>query len=238
MTYSARGKFSREDLVDQYAPLVKRIAYHLIARLPPSVLVDDLIQAGMLGLLDAAALYDPGQGASFETYATIRVRGAMLDELRRSDWAPKSVHRRGRELADAIHRVEVATGRDASDLEIAEEMGIDLAEYYRIVQECSSSRFISFDELDLDEHGVGIAAGQSIPVPHETVQREQFKHGLANAIAGLPERERLVLTLYYDNELNLREIGVVLGVSESRVSQILSQTHLRLRSRLSDWIAH
>lgn len=224
-------------VVEQYAPLVKRIAYHLIARLPPNVLVDDLIQAGLLALLDAAGHYDPGHGASFETYATIRVRGAMLDELRRNDWTPKSVHRRARELDEAMLRVEQRTGQDATDLEVAEEMGVPLDEYFRILQDASSSKMLSFDDLGIDDGAIGHRdADETESVQLATVEREQFQQRLAEAIAKLPDRERLIITLYYDRELNLREIGAVLKVTESRVSQLMSQAQARLRSRLRDFI--
>lgn len=233
--YTAEGYKSKDELVTRYAPLVKRVAFHLVGRLPASVLVEDLIQAGMLGLLDAANLYDESQGASFETYATIRIRGAMLDELRRSDWAPKSVHRKARALAEAIHEVEMETGRDATDQEVASRMGISLDEYHHILLETSTSRMVSFDDSGSDETPLIERFAGKVSQPPEALQDERFRSRLAEAIAGLPERERLVMTLYYDRELNLKEIGAVLKVSESRVSQILSQAHGRLRARLVEF---
>jgi len=233
--YTAGGYSNRDTLVERYAPLVKRIAYHLVGRLPPSVLVDDLIQAGMIGLLDAARQYDGRQGASFETYATIRIRGAMLDELRRNDWAPKSVHRRARDLEEALHRVEGETGRDATDQEVADAMGVPLDAYFRILQEVSTCRMMSFDELGVDEDAFGSRDSEVSSAPLEQLQAEEFQQRLAEAIGKLPERERLIMDLYYDKELNLREIGAILNVSESRISQLMSQAHMRLRARLRDF---
>ncbi|PKM46144.1 MAG: RNA polymerase sigma factor FliA [Gammaproteobacteria bacterium HGW-Gammaproteobacteria-1] len=234
--YTAQGIRSNDELVTRYAPLVKRIAYHMIGRLPASVMVDDLIQAGMIGLLDAARHYDEHQGASFETYASIRVRGAMLDELRRNDWAPKSVHRKARDVAAAVRRVEAETGNDASGQAVADEMGISLDEYHRILLDASTCKVINFDDLGMDEGAMGDGSDESSPAPLQAVQDERFATSLSGAIDTLPERERLVLSLYYDKELNLKEIGAILGVSESRISQLLSQAHLRLRARLGDWL--
>ncbi len=233
--YARKSQDELAELVDRHGVLVKRIAYHLVARLPPSVAVDDLIQAGMVGLIDAARQYDASQGAAFETYATIRVRGAMLDELRRNDWAPKSVHRRSRELAEAIRRVEAEHGREARDSEVAEALGISLDEYWQILQESSSCRMFSFSDMSDDSdgpEGVRNRADEG-PGPEGETERDQFRDRLAGEIDRLPERERLVVALYYDEELNLKEIGAVLGVTESRISQILSQAHHRLRARLS-----
>ena len=233
--YTAVQSGGTDQRVMQHAPLVKRIAYHLLNRLPDSVQVDDLIQAGMLGLLEAIKNYDASQGASFDTYAGIRIRGSMLDEVRRSDWTPRSVHKKSRMVSDAIRIIENKTGREARDIDVAEYLGIDIAEYNHILQDSSSCRVFSVEELAqtgdgyLDEsveHEEGLADGLS---------RESFQQALAKAIMGLPERERLVISLYYDEELNLREIGEVLNVSESRVSQISTQAVLRLRSRLTEW---
>ena len=232
--YNADGTVTHDTLVSRHAGLVKRLAYHLAARLPASVSVDDLIQAGMIGLLDAARQYDERQGASFETYASIRIRGAMLDELRRNDWAPKSVHRKSRDLADAMQRVEAATGREATDEQVAAEMGVDLDEYYRILRDANTSRVLSFDDMGLDDYGLGDPGGNEA-TPHQHVEDDAFRSNLAAAIQELPERERLILALYYDEELNLKEIGAVLRVSESRVSQLLSRAHVRLRGQLQDW---
>ncbi|MDH5358946.1 MAG: RNA polymerase sigma factor FliA [Gammaproteobacteria bacterium] len=224
-----------ERLVTEHAPLVKRLAYHLVGRLPSSVMVDDLIQAGMIGLLDAARQYDPTQGASFETYATIRVRGSMIDELRRNDWAPKSVHKKQRDVAAAIKIVEARTGRDARDTEVAEEMGMDLDDYFQILQDTNSARLFSLDVVDANEESFINTISDDGGTPLDGLTDERFRDSLGEAITRLPERERMVLSMYYDNELNLREIGEVLEVSESRISQILSQAHGRLRSRLSEW---
>lgn len=234
--YTAPGIRRDDELVTRFAPLVKRIAYHLIGRLPASVLVDDLIQAGMIGLLDAARHYDKSQGASFETYASIRIRGAMLDELRRNDWAPKSVHRRAREVAAAIQRVEAVTRRDASDKEVALEMGISLDEYHQILLNASTCQVVSFEDLGIDETGLGDGPPEQESARLRAVREARFAASLAEAIENLPERERLVLSLYYDQELNLKETGAVLAVTESRVSQLLSQAYLRLRARLGDWL--
>lgn len=223
------------EVVDRYAPLVKRIAHHLLLRMPASVQIDDLIQSGMIGLLEAARKYDVSKGASFETYAGIRIRGSMLDEVRKGDWAPRSVHRKSRKVAEAIKAIEARTGKDAKDKEIARELDIELNAYYAILQDASGSRLFSFDDImEGDDSAIELAAGE-LPGPCDGLQRDTFKRHLARAIEGLPERERLVLALYYDEELNLKEIGEVIGVSESRVSQIHSQAAMRLRARLVDW---
>ncbi len=223
------------EVVDRYAPLVKRIAHHLLLRMPASVQIDDLIQSGMIGLLEAAGKYDVSKGASFETYAGIRIRGSMLDEVRKGDWAPRSVHRKSRKVAEAIKAIEARTGQDAKDKEIAREMDIDLNAYYAILQDATGSRLFSFDDImEGDDSAIELAAGE-LPGPCDGLQRDSFKSHLSRAIDSLPEREKLVLALYYDEELNLKEIGEVIGVSESRVSQIHSQAAMRLRARLADW---
>lgn len=225
----------RDDTVAQYAPLVKRIAYHLMSRLPPSVQADDLIQAGMIGLLEASRNYDATQGASFETYAGIRIRGAMLDEIRKNDWAPRSVHRKARKVAEAVRTIENIKGRDARDSEVAEILEISLDEYHQMLQDASGYLVMSFEDMGVDDEAVALQFADRNPGILEGLQRDDFKKSLSEAVAGLPERERLVMALYYDEELNLREIGAVLGVSESRVSQIHSQALIRLQARLSQW---
>ncbi|MBL4851016.1 MAG: RNA polymerase sigma factor FliA [Gammaproteobacteria bacterium] len=226
----------QNEVIVRHASLVKRIAYHLIGRLPASVQADDLIQAGMIGLLEAARNYDASQGASFETYAGIRVRGAMLDEIRKGDWVPRSVHRKAREMAKAVREIEHKQGRDARDHEVAEAMELDLNAYYKVLQDVSGHRVLSFEDIGVDEDAMSSLVADKSTNPDQGLLVEDFKRCLAEGISGLPERERLVLTLYYDEELNLREIGAVIGVSESRVSQIHSQALIRLKARMANWL--
>jgi RNA polymerase sigma factor FliA len=225
---AARSAEATDALVTRHAELVKRIAYHLAGRLPPSVDVADLIQAGMLGLLEAAANYTANRGASFETYAGIRIRGAMIDALRKLDWAPRSVHRKARAVAAVMRDIEKETGRDARDSEIAERMGVTLQEYHAIVQDAASCRLASLDEV------TAAAAPDSADPFRETVDAD-FRGALAQAIDGLPDREKLVMSLYYSDELNLKEIGAVLRVTESRVCQLHGQALMRLKARLAAW---
>lgn len=233
--YAEVTKMENGDMVTSHANLVKRIAFHMMNRLPPSVQAEDLIQAGMIGLIEAARHYDPSQGASFETYAGIRVRGAMLDEIRRSDWTPRSVHRKAREAAEALRRLEQGSGEDARDEDVASELGITVKEYQQILTESTSARVFSFDQPD-ENTGETISLPQAdVENPEEAFQTKAFKAALAHTIKNLPERESLVMSLYYDDELNLREIGEILGVSESRVCQIHGQAMVRLRARLAEW---
>ncbi len=225
-----------ESVVSRYTPLVNRIAHHLKARLPASVQLDDLIQAGMVGLLEASRQYDARQGASFETYAGIRIRGAMLDEVRRYDWTPRSVHRKARMISEAMYAIERRTGRDARDTEVAEELEMTLDEYHQVLQDAVGCRLFSVDELFENGEAILDQVSGAEVAPIDSLSHENFKKALADAISGLPERERLVISLYYEEEMNLREIGEVLGVSESRVSQINSQAMLRLRARMREWL--
>lgn len=235
--YDKTKQIGSQIRVEDYAPLVKRIAHHMMLRMPACVQVDDLIQAGMIGLLEAAQKYDASRGASFETYAGIRIRGAIVDEMRRGDWAPRSVHRNARRISEAIGVVESRTGRDAQDAEVADELGVEINDYFAMLRDSSASRLFSYEEaFGDDESSLSTAGtGSDHASPLEGIQRSALKQSLAQAITQLPEREKLVLALYYDEELNLKEIGQVLGVSESRVSQIHSQAALRLRTRLADW---
>jgi RNA polymerase sigma factor FliA len=219
-----------EALVMRHAELVKRIAYHLAGRLPASVEVDDLIQAGMLGLLEAAGNYSAGRGASFETYAGIRIRGAMLDGLRKLDWAPRSVHRKARAVANAIRELEGEIGREARDTDVAVKMGVSLEEYHKIVEDAAGCQISSLTTEEGEINATNPDAD-----PFRDVIDERFRSALSDAISGLPERERTVMSLYYDDELNLKEIGAVLKVSESRICQIHGQALTRLQARLAGW---
>jgi RNA polymerase sigma factor for flagellar operon FliA len=232
--YSKVNQQIQETLVKTHALLVKRIAHHLLGRLPQSVQLDDLIQAGMLGLLEATRHYDSSKGASFETYAGIRIRGYMLDEVRRNDWVPRSVHRNGRMISEAVKNVENRLGREAKDSEIAAELEISIAEYHEMLQDSVSSHLYGFEDLGVTDDALQVEDGYTSTEPHVNVLHSDLMRRLSEVIRGLPQKERMVLSLYYEQDLNLKEIGEVIGVSESRVSQILSQATHRIKSRLPE----
>jgi RNA polymerase sigma factor for flagellar operon FliA len=234
-TAAAGGLPPPDELVLRHGELVKRIAYHVVSRLPAHIEVDDLIQAGMIGLLNAAQNFEPTKGANFETYAGIRIRGAMLDEARRSNWTPRSTFRNAKQVSLAIRSIENRTGRDAKGPEIASALGVSLDEYHRMVESAASSRVLSYEQLAGDPERASMLPDAPEDGPETVLEDDQFRDAMASAIAALPERERLVLSLYYDQELNLREIGEVLEVSESRVCQIHGQAVLRVRARLDKW---
>ncbi|XOZ33905.1 RNA polymerase sigma factor FliA [Halomonadaceae bacterium KBTZ08] len=230
--YTQTHRADVDALVETHMPLVKKIALHLMARLPDHIQLEDLMQAGMVGLLEAARKYESGQGASFETYAGIRIRGAIVDEIRRGDWVPRSVHRNARRISEAIRTIEAREGRDARDAEVAQELGLSLADYHSRASDATTGRLFSLDELtDRNEHINDQAPSEG---PEGELQEADFRSALATEIDQLPERERLVLSLYYQDELNLKEIGAVLEVSESRVSQIHGQAAARLRARMRE----
>jgi len=221
-------------LVRKHAGLVKRIAYHLVGRLPPQVEVDDLMQAGMMGLLEAAQNYVTGRGASFETFAGIRIRGAMLDALRKLDWAPRSVHRKARAAAQALREVEALRGGEANESDVAAHMGVSLPEYQRIVQDSLGCQLLRLNDADGEDSALERLPDGG-PNPEASALDDSMRQAIIDATELLPERERLVLSLYYEQELNLKEIGLVLKVTESRVCQLHGQALLRLRSKLAEW---
>lgn len=232
--YTSSGINDKDQCLREFAPLVKRIAHHMMLKLPGSVEVDDLIQAGMMGLLDAAGRYDELRGAQFETYASQRIRGAMLDELRGADWLPRSMRRDMRKIESAISRLQQRLGRAPSESEIAKEMGVSLPDYQGLLQEARGAQLIYYedfhnedDEDFFDRHDFNLDAN-----PLELLQDERFRGALIDAIERLPERERQLMGMHYEQEMNLREIGEVMGVSESRVCQLHSQAVSRLRAML------
>ena len=230
--YTATGLNDKDQCLREYAQLVKRLAHQMMARLPSSVQIDDIIQAGMMGLLDAASRYDELRGAQFETYATQRIRGAMLDELRAADWLPRSLRRDMRRIETAISRLQQRLGRSPNESEIAEELKVPLAEYQQMLQKSRGAQLVYYEDFhgeDNDDFFERFEFGNNDGDPMGLLENERFKAELVHAIESLPERERMLMGMLYEQEMNLREIGEVLGVSESRVSQLHSQAVARLR---------
>jgi len=232
--YNAAGQISKDQLVQRYAPLVKRIAYHLMARLPSSVQVDDLIQNGMMGLLDAINRFEAGMGAQFETYAAQRVRGAMLDGLRENDWLPRSLRRDFRRIEVAVSQLEQEYGRAPGEQDLADALDMTLADYQKMLQEARGHQLVSFEDLveDGDENFLERHLTDNASEPSRILEDESLRQMLVQGIELLPEREKMMMALYYEQDLNLREIGEVMGVTESRVCQLHSQAVVRLRARI------
>ncbi|MDR2638130.1 MAG: RNA polymerase sigma factor FliA [Zoogloeaceae bacterium] len=233
--YTADGQIDRAQLVEQYAPLVKRIAHHLMTRLPANVQLEDLVQNGMIGLLDAFARYKEGLGAQFETYASQRIRGAMLDGLRENDWLPRQVRREMRRVESALQKLEHQYGRPPSEGELAAALAMSLDEYQKLMQEARGHQLLyleDFEGEDKENNFLDRHLGSSENDPSRLLEEQDFRHNLVAAIDLLPEREKLVMALYYEEELNQKEIGEILGVSESRVCQLHSQAISRIRGRL------
>lgn len=220
----------------EYTPLVQRIAHHIMMRLPASVDVSDLIQAGMLGLWDAYQHFDASKGAQLKTYATIRIKGAIFDELRRCHLGTRTSQRAGKELARAIASVEQLHGRVAHDSEIAQHLGITIPDYQKMLVDSVQPQYCSFEDVGISEETLSDKPINAIPGFDELATDEEFQQRLAEAIAALPKREALVLSLYYHEELNFKEIGAVLDVSESRVCQLHARAMLRLQVTLGQWM--
>lgn len=233
----AKQASSQEEQIAKYAPLVKRIAYHMMARLPASVEVDDLIQVGLIGLMDAVSRFDGSQGAQFESYATQRIRGAMLDELREADWLPRHVRQKSRQIETAIHTLQQRLGKPPTEKEISEQMGIPIDQYQGMLNDVKGSQLLYYEDFSDDESADFLERylvdGSSDPLA--LLEDEGFRASLIEAIHTLPERERSMMGMYYEQDMNLKEIGVVLGVSESRVCQLHSQAVARLRAQLKVW---
>ncbi|MGE0557186.1 MAG: RNA polymerase sigma factor FliA [Burkholderiales bacterium] len=232
--YDSGNEVQVEQCVVRFAPLVKRIAHHMMASLPPSVEIDDIIQSGMMGLLDAARRYTESEGAQFETYAVQRIRGAMLDSLRQSDWLPRSLRRSLRRIETAISRLEQAHSRPPSERELAAALDMPLEDYQHLLQEARGYQLVSYEDFmgGEDESFIDRYCSDGRPDPLAFLTDRAVREELAEAIDELPDREKKVMGLYYEQELNLREIGEVLGVSESRICQLHTQAIARLRVRL------
>lgn len=220
-----------------YSVLVKRIAYQLAARLPANVELDDLVQAGMIGLLDALNNFDETQGAQFETYASQRIRGAMLDELREIDWVPRSVRKNAREIEKAISSLQQQLGYHPSESEVAGQLEVSLQEYQVMLADARGHQLVYYEDFQSEgDDPVELNISDGRPGPLDVLNDEGMQQALVHAIDDLPEREKMVMAMYYQEDLNLKEVGAVLGVSESRVCQIHTQAIMRLRVKLKDWI--
>ncbi len=241
--YTAQGKIDKSgpsEFLKQHAPLVRRLALQLIAKLPASVELDDLIQVGMVGLLEASERYQNDQNATFETYASQRIRGAMLDELRANDWVSRGLRQSSRNVSTAIHAQEQKLGRPPTEGEIAQELHISLEAYQHLLQEIQGCQLLYYEDFDRGEEDSSFLDRQAqsneslADDPLTQLLKGDFRRQLVDAIEHMPERERLLLSLYYAEELNLREIGAVLGVNQSRVCQLHSQAITRLRATLHE----
>jgi len=238
MMYTVKGKSNKDHLLTEHIPLVKRLAHHMKAKLPPSVEVDDLVQAGMIGLLDAINRYEDTHGAQFETYAVLRIRGAMLDELRSSDWLPRSTRQNMRKIEAAMSTLQQRLGHAPTESEVAKLLKLSLADYQDMLTESGGHQLVYYEDFHdpdgndsfLDRHSAVDEDGD----PLRSLLDSGFRQSVIDAIDALPEREKMLMGLYYEEELNLKEIGAVMGVSESRVSQLHTQAVARLRSSLRE----
>ena len=234
--YTVKGKTDKNHLLTEHMPLVKRLAHHMKAKLPPSVEVDDLIQAGMIGLLDAISRYEETHGAQFETYAVLRIRGAMLDELRSSDWLPRSMRQNMRKIEAAMSALQQQLGHAPSESEVARSLKLSLSDYQDMLSDGGGHQLVYYEDFHdregndsfLDRYAVDDAD------PLRSLMDGDFRQAVIDAIDALPPREKILMGLYYEEELNLKEIGAVMGVSESRVSQLHTQAVARLRSALRE----
>ncbi len=232
-----------EEIIKVYSPMIKYVANRIALRLPPHIEVDDLISVGVLGLIDAIEKYDPTRGAKFKTYAEFRVRGSILDELRSLDWVPRSVRQKAANMEAVTQRLQARFGRPPEDEEMAEEMGVSLEDFFETLNETRSMPIISLDDLGINKESgeqqslIECLAGKGDVDPQTQIRLNELKHIIATAIDSLPEKERLMISLYYYEELTMKEIGEVLGITESRVSQIHSKAVLRLRTKLKSLIA-
>jgi RNA polymerase sigma factor for flagellar operon FliA len=234
--YTAKGQLDRNALIKQYQPLVRRLAHHMMAKLPPSVEVDDLIQVGLIGLADALTRYEASQGVQFETFATQRIRGAMLDELRENDWMSRGSRKSQKDIETAMRRVEHRLGHTPKESEIAAEMGISLVEYQTLLGKVRGTQLMYLEDMSrhnedddtyLDRHVADSAAD-----PLNMLRDQKLREALVAAIKLLPEREQYIMSMYYEQDMNLKEIAAVLDVTESRVCQLHSQSIARLRAKM------
>lgn len=234
--YTVKGKADKNQLLTDHMPLVKRLAHHMKAKLPPSVEVDDLVQAGMIGLLDAISRYEETHGAQFETYAVLRIRGAMLDELRNSDWLPRSMRQNMRKIEAAMSSLQQKLGHPPTETEVAKLLKLSLADYQDMLGDGGGHQLVYYEDFHdnegndsfLDRYAVDDAD------PLRSLLDGDFRQAVIDAIDALPPREKILMGLYYEEEMNLKEIGAVMGVSESRVSQLHTQAVARLRAALRE----
>jgi RNA polymerase sigma factor FliA len=236
--YTAKGQLDLNSMLKQYRPLVRRLAHQMIAKLPANVEIDDLIQVGMIGLTDALSRFDAAQGVQFETFATQRIRGAMLDELRGNDWMSRGSRRQQREIETAVHRLEQKLGRAPVESEIAAEMGLALGDYQELLGKVRGTQLVYLEDMSGDEGDndyLDRHVGDETSNPLAQLQDQRMREALVAAIKSLPEREQYVMSMYYEHDMNLKEIAAVLKVTESRVCQLHSQCVARLRVRLRAW---
>lgn len=235
--YTSHGQLSRDALIRQHAPLVRRIAQHMIARLPPNVELDDLVQVGMIGLADALSRYEASQGVQFETFASQRIRGAMLDELRDNDWMSRTSRKGQKDIEAAIQRLEQQLGRAPRESEIADSMGLPLQEYQDLLGRVRGTQLLYLEDVnpgggDGEESFLDRYVADEQADPFALLRDQRLRQALVAAIENLPEREQYVMSMYYEHEMNLKEIAAVLEVTESRVSQLHSQAIARLRTKM------
>jgi RNA polymerase sigma factor for flagellar operon FliA len=234
--YTVKGKANKDYLLTEHMPLVKKLAHHMKAKLPPSVEVDDLILAGMMGLLDAINRYEDNHGAQFETYAVLRIRGAMLDELRSNDWMPRSTRQNMRKVEEALSTLQQRLGRPPSESEVAKLLKVSLEEYQEMLFESGGHQLVYYEDFHEDDGNDTFLDRYAVDDsdPLRSLLETDFRQAVIDAIDALPPREKLLMGLYYEEELNLKEIGAVMGVSESRVSQLHTQAVARLRAALRE----
>lgn len=234
--YTTKGQLNREDMLRQYVPLVRRLAHHMIAKLPPSVEVDDLIQVGMIGLAEALSRFETNQGVQFETFATQRIRGAMLDELRENDWMSRGSRKSQKDIEHAVHRLEHRLGRSPMESEIASELKMSLGDYQSLLGKVRGTQLVYIEDMmggnEDDNHFLDRHVSNREADPEHLLGDQRMRQALVTAIKGLPEREQYIMSMYYEQDMNLKEIAAVLNVTESRVCQLHSQSIARLRAKM------